>query len=300
MFKFRYILVDDSVAGVGGTAFTLEGILEPVKDLVLSIPTRELSLTDVVKHSDKIWIFGNIHGISVESFNVIISAMERVRFFKVEFDYGYCSFRGRIPHKEWTGESCNCSKSSQSFMLRSIYELIKEKSIHNFYMSQEQLDFHAIDTHMPSSKCSVLSSCFSENFFSLISEIKVLQKNGKYAIIDGQGGWHSKAKGVKESISYATNNNISYDILKTESHEELMRQLCHYTGLIFLPIIHDTCPRITIESKLLGLDLIINEKCQHITEEWWSETLEGMEEYLSGRPAYMWDSINNALSNNTS
>ena len=204
MFKFRYILVDDSVAGVGGTAFTLEGILEPVKDLVLSIPTRELSLTDVVKHSDKIWIFGNIHGISVESFNVIISAME------------------------------------------------------------------------------------------------ILQKNGKYAIIDGQGGWHSKAKGVKESISYATNNNISYDILKTESHEELMRQLCHYTGLIFLPIIHDTCPRITIESKLLGLDLIINEKCQHITEEWWSETLEGMEEYLSGRPAYMWDSINNALSNNTS
>lgn len=299
MSKIRYILVDDSVDGIGGTALTLEGLIEPVKKEVLELATREVTLTQLAKHRDKIWIFGNIHGLSPESFSCIAECMRVSTFFKIDFDYGYCVYRGRIPHERLGGGPCNCQSNPQAMMYQTIYDLICRFSSHNFYMSAEQLAFHIEDLQMPGDKCSVLSSCFTENFFKLIDEIKSLQNNGRYAIIDGQGGWHTEAKGIKESIKHATEKNLEYDLLKTNSHKELMEQLCLYQGLIFLPIIHDTCPRITIEAKLLGLNLIINEKCQHKTEDWWQLAAPEMEDYLRGRPHFLWNKIHEFSNRNS-
>ena len=300
MTNKEYILVDDSVEGIGGTALTLEGLIEPSKAKVEQVPTRELSLTKVYQCRKKVWIFGNIHGLTVDSYQAIMECMQLCKFFKIDFDYGYCIYRGPIPHQELGGSACDCNSNPKALMHRNIYNLIKERSLHNFYMSREQLDFHSKELNLEASKCSVLSSCFTSSFFNLIEEIKSLHNNGKYAIIDGQGGWHSKAKGVTKAINHAKENNISYDILKTNSHEELMRTLCSYKGLIFLPLIHDTCPRITIEAKLLGLDLIINEKCQHTLEDWWSFPFPKMVEYLSGRPRHLWKSIDEFSYSNSS
>ena len=292
MSEKKYVLVDDSVEGVGGTALTLSGIIEPYQNDIIQIATRDLSLTHLAEHKDKIWIFGNLHALMTETFYTLSEVLRTVRFFKIDFDYGYCRYRGRIPHEVLGSERCNCSTSPHGHVYREIYKLIKSKSLQNFYMSQEQLDFHVADLGLNRQKCSVLSSCFTEDFFLLINKIKSLQNNGRYAIIDGQGGWHTQAKGIPESIQYATDKKLKYDLLKTNSHKELMEQLCLYQGLIFLPIIHDTCPRITIEAKLLGLNLIINEKCQHQTEDWWQLDASGMEDYLRGRPKFLWDKIN--------
>ena len=70
-----------------------------------------------------------------------------------------------------------------------------------------------------------------------------------------------------------------------------MDKLSTYRGLIFLPIIHDTCPRLVIEAKLLGLDLKINKFCQHITEDWWNKNTDDIISYLRSRPKFLWDKI---------
>jgi len=62
--------------------------------------------------------------------------------------------------------------------------------------------------------------------------------------------------------------------------------------LIFLPIQYDTCPRVTIEARLLGLDVITNENSQHISEEWWVEDLDVVEDYLKNRPEFFWKILN--------
>ena len=89
-------------------------------------------------------------------------------------------------------------------------------------------------------------------------------------------------------------NNLQSDIIQTETHDKMLKLLSTYKGLIFLPIIQDTCPRIVIEAKLLGLELIINNNCQHITEDWWKDkSIEEITTYLKSRPEYFWRKMEN-------
>jgi hypothetical protein len=285
----KYVFVDDSAQLIGGTSLTLQALTEPRSEEVLKIPTNNLSMMDVLSNLDKVWIFGNIHSISKEFYQNVIYALSMTRFFKIEFDYGYCMYRGRIPHLEFTGKNCDCHKNNTPYT--EIYELIKSRSIANFYMSKEQMDFHIEDLSLDRNKCHILSSCFVEKFYDNLKELSSRPKNNKYAIVDGQGGWHTKAKGVPNAIEFAKSNSIKYDLISSESHKELMEQLSAYKGLIFLPIIHDTCPRLVIEAKLLGLDLKINKFCQHITEDWWNRDNQYIISYLKSRPKFLWDKI---------
>ena len=55
----KYFFVDDSVEIIGGTALTLDSIVEPNKENVEFIPTKELKFVDCIE-KEGTWIFGNI------------------------------------------------------------------------------------------------------------------------------------------------------------------------------------------------------------------------------------------------
>ena len=72
--------------------------------------------------------------------------------------------------------------------------------------------------------------------------------------------------------------------------KELLEKLAASKGIIFLPKGGDTCPRFTIEAKILGCDLILNENVQHKDEDWF-DTAESCLEYMYERPEAFWDII---------
>ena len=213
-------------------------------------------------------------------------------FVKIEFDYGYCQYRGIIPHKILGGADCNCPSSGSSNHLTEIYKKIRTQAEHIFYMSQGQMDIH--DKHLidfPKIKKSVLSSCFTSDTLLKFKSLRKKNKNSKYAIIDGNGGWHTEAKGISQSIKHAEKNNLEYDLIKTKTHEEMLNILSNYKGLITLPIIHDTCPRITLEARYMGLEVITNEFSQHITEDWWKGSDTKALDFTKSRPNYFWNKL---------
>lgn len=286
--------IDDCVAGVGGTSLTLDAIIEPNKNQVELISTREFSLTDSFKYEG--FIFGNIMGFTNNSLDAIIHTMNSKPFFKIEFDYGYCIYRGRIPHKVLGNQDCDCHKSINANSLRKIYNLIHSKSLHTFYMSEEQMLFHSEDLKLEACfNKSVLSSCFTSNTMLQFSNLCKKKKNSKFAIIDGNGGWHSQAKGVNEAIKHAENHSLNYEIIKTKTHEEMLKTLSNFQGLIFLPIIHDTCPRVTLEAKYMGLDVITNSNSQHTKEKWWNDSIENAFQFTKSRPNYFWETLKKCL-----
>ena len=57
-------------------------------------------------------------------------------------------------------------------------------------------------------------------------------------------------------------------------HKDLLRKLADSKGLIFFPKGFDTCPRITMEAKMLGCDLILNDYVQHKGEQWFNDDIE--------------------------
>jgi hypothetical protein len=286
--------IDDCVAGVGGTSLTLDAIIEPHEDQVQLISTKEFSLMDSFKYEG--FIFGNIMGFANNSFDAIIHTMKSKPFFKIEFDYGYCIYRGRIPHKVLGNQDCDCHKSTNASGLRKIYKLIHSNALHVFYMSEEQMLFHSEDLNFDTSQNkSVLSSCFTSNTMLQFSNLCKKKKNSKFAVIDGNGGWHSQAKGINEAIKHAENDSLNYEIIKTKTHKEMLDTLSNYHGLIFLPIIHDTCPRVTLEAKYMGLEVITNSRSQHTKEKWWNDSTENAFQFTQSRPNYFWKMLRKCL-----
>ena len=66
-------------------------------------------------------------------------------------------------------------------------------------------------------------------------------------------------------------------------------------GFVYLPRGGDTCPRMVIEAKLLGCDVIINDNVQHASEKWWNANPDDVCDYLKGRPDVFWVAINNVI-----
>jgi len=45
-------------------------------------------------------------------------------------------------------------------------------------------------------------------------------------------------------------------------YRKFLETLCDYKGFIFLPNAYDTCPRVVVEAKILGLEYVINDNVQ--------------------------------------
>ena len=172
-----------------------------------------------------------------------------------------------------------------------MYDLIALNCKHSFFMSERQRAVYS--AHLPMldfSKSSILSSCFSKYSLELFEKYKNNAKNDKYAILEGYGGFHSFAKGVKEAKDFCEANNFKFDVLPNQDYEKHIETLSYYKGLIFTPVIHDTCPRCIIEARLLNLEVICNNNCQHIYEFWWKDKSKTLD-YLKERPNYFWSII---------
>ena len=156
----KFCLIDDSVSGVGGTSLTIDAIVEPEAENVDFVSTIDFSLKDAFKKYEY-FILGNITSFSQNSHDAIVCMMENRKFVKIEFDYGYCSYRGRIPHEILGGDKCQCPfPPSGNQHLAEIYNLIKFNSSHIFYMSNEQMRMHDEDLiGIDKSKKSIYCPC---------------------------------------------------------------------------------------------------------------------------------------------
>lgn len=84
---------------------------------------------------------------------------------------------------------------------------------------------------------------------------------------------------------------MKFELLKNLSNEDFLKQLSSSKGLIFFPRDMDVGSRITIESKLLGREVILNYNVLVQFEPWFSGSLEGIEEYFLDGPMRFWKTI---------
>jgi len=286
----RIIIVDDTCkSSAGGTALTIQALLDCANQRVALIETRELNEKVLLSTNlDDVWVFGNITALSQESISVICAIMMTRTFFKIEFDYGFCKYRSEYGYKYFTGnDKWEPVSNPENYDLLRIYSLIHERARAVFYMSNAQMLMHMdkLSTliKLNKDKLSVLGSAFRvEDLFDMVSigNGRKVPDNCNYAIIDGAGGFHSDAKGVREAVLFAKNNKLNFSIVSGGQYSKFIQKLSEMDGLIFLPNVHDTCPRVTIEAKLMGMNLIANDNCQHITEKWFGFDINDMANYL--------------------
>jgi hypothetical protein len=89
-------------------------------------------------------------------------------------------------------------------------------------------------------------------------------------------------------VQYCKDKKENFVLLKGLSNEEFILELAKSKGMIFLPRDQDVGSRTSVEAKLLGLELILNDHVQTQFEPWWSGTIEEIEEFQLDGPDRFW------------
>tara|TARA_R110000824_G_scaffold173148_1_gene351196 strand:- start:39 stop:1670 length:1632 start_codon:yes stop_codon:yes gene_type:complete len=279
-----YVFVSDAyVENYGGGAeLSTQGLIDKSRVPIIKLYSQQVTPEIIESLKEYHWVFTNTTNMAKQSY---LMALKTLSYSVVEFDYKFCTLRSIEKHTHVEGK-CRCSKSSFG-KLFSIF-LAKAKNV--FWMSTQQYQRYC--EHFPfleKSKSTTLSSIFNNDLLGRIDTLydQSHKKKNTYLIL-GADSW---IKGTDDAILYAKNHNLEYEIISGLSYDDMLKKLSEHKGLIFHPKGADTCPRIVIETALLGGELLLNDNVQHKDEKWFTETREEMKAYLSGRAEYFWDKI---------
>ncbi len=276
----------------GGAERTTEALFEVSPYKVAKIKSSELNREVIESCSSKYWVFFNYRGMD---HNLIPLIVANCNYSIVEYDYKFCQYRSIDLHKKETGKECDCHNQQ----IGKIISAFLHGSEHIFWMSQNQSElYHERFPFLKENKQTVLSSIFSVDDLEYIERLrKAREKNdwnrNHWAVIDG----NSWIKGVDESVK-AVNETFpesTVEVLGGLSYYDLLKTLSEFHGLSFHPLGGDTCPRTVIEASLLGLELLINNNVQHMSEQWFTGDVDEIEEYLLSRPQVFWNTITDFL-----
>jgi hypothetical protein len=253
---------------VGGAEMTLEAFLNSVssnykihkincRDLTFEVFTQILN-----KFSNAKWLFGNIGNIDA---NILNSAIFQIKDYDIiECDYKYCSYRSEELHKEKTSNECDCANNEKLYYLISNF-YSNAKNL--FWMSKKQMQITNKRLRIVNVNQIVLGSLFDIehiNYIKSLTDKTDVKRSSKYIVLKSP----SWVKGYNNSIDYCVENKLDYEEVWNLDYKSLLNKLRSSKGLVYLPNGKDTCPRLVIEAKLLGCDLILNDKVQHKDDDW--------------------------------
>jgi hypothetical protein len=260
----------------GGAELTTEAVISSCLLPNTRVLSQQLTVEILKQNKNNFFIFGNFHNLSADC---ILYALKNLNYSVLEYDYKYCKYRSPGKHIEAEG-SCDCHNTRRGKLISLFYNYANKM----WWMSHSQKQKYK--TMFSFLEGQVLSSVFSDETLNHIDSLDLSNKNEKW-IISNSPSW---IKGAQDAVEYAKENNLDYELVWGISHKEMLQKLASSKGMIFLPKAGDTCPRMVIEAKLLGCDLILNDNVQHHSEPWF-ETKESCMEYLRNRTKVFWDEL---------
>jgi len=262
---------------IGGAELTTEALINKCTKPFFKLHSHSLTPAMVSKNKDKTWVLLNWKGADIQA--VFALFQNSCKVFFVEYDYKYCQFRSSHLHKLQTGKDCDCHTNQHGKLIATLYQAAQ----HIFFMSEKQKEQYEQLFPEFKFKATVLSSIWNEEDIHKLKEIRDKRvSNGKWAILKG-GSWIKNQAATEE---FAKAKGVAYDLIGGLPYQEFINELGKYEGLIFHPAGFDTCPRLVIEAKLMGLKLDLNHNVQHKDEDWFNGS--EIEDYLLNRPAHFW------------
>lgn len=137
-----------------------------------------------------------------------------------------------------------------------------------------QTDFHKKlfeDNNIQGNLESLKSTIFSTDDFKLIKSVnnENIIPNRKYCIVNSNV-W---LKGTPQAIQFCEENNLEFDLINpNKNRKEFFSTLAKYSTLVFFPLSPESCCRLVMEAKMLGLNVITTKNYGASTSEWFKLT----------------------------
>lgn len=285
------VIVSDMFANeyVGGAELTTQALIAASPFKVTCIKSQHVNMDLLKDGHQKYWIFGNFSGLDQELIPTIVSNMN---YSVLEYDYKYCKWRSPQKHETAEQNPCDCHESMHGKMISAF--MYGAKSL--WWMSEAQMShYHKLFPFLNERENVVLSSVFDDKFFLSLKILREKYKNAnrKGWIVLGSTSW---VKGASAAENWCKENNKEYEIVWNLPYEEVLEKLACAEGFVYLPEGWDTCPRMVIEAKMLGCELVLNDNVQH-KDEIWFETNDPFdtEAYLYAARNRFWMSIKESM-----
>lgn len=283
------IFVSDLFADdyIGGAELTSEALITESPFKLQKIHSRDVNISLLTQGKDKFWIFGNFSQLNAE---LIPSIVANLKYAVLEYDYKYCRFRSPEKHENVTGQPCDCANQLSGKLVSAFYY----GATSLWWMSEKQKQTYLTLFPFLSEKDNiVLSSVFSKNILGTIRWLRDQAKSSveprKGWIVVGSDSW---IKGTAEAKAECESEGLEYEVVGGVPYDVMLDKLAHAEGLMYMPPGGDTCPRLTIEAKLLGCKLRVNDNVQHKDEEWFAtDDLDAIHDYLYTAPQIFWKGI---------
>ena len=266
----------------GGAELTTQALIECARMNIIKVHSRDVNIEILQKYQNDYWVFGNFAGMD---FNLIPTIVGNINYSILEYDYKFCNYRSVEKHKLARGQDCDCAEQNIGKYISAFYYAAD----HMFWMSVGQRDrYHAYFPHLSGRKQTVLSSVFDQGFFSAVEILKMGSDDRQGWIVLGSDSW---IKGKEDAVKWCQDNGKTYEVVWNVPYAEMLGKLATAEGFVYLPRGGDTCPRMVIEAKLLGCEVVVNQNVQHSNEKWWQSSPDDVCDYLKGRPRVFWSII---------
>jgi glycosyltransferase involved in cell wall biosynthesis len=210
----------------------------------------------------------------------------------LEYDFKFCRYRSIEKHFHAEQKECDCNDQVHGKLISTF--LYGARSL--WWMSeQQQQRYHDRFPFLQERSNVVLSSVFSDQFWL---ELKLLREKyegteRKDWLVLGSPSW---IKGAQDAEQWCKDNGKDYEVLWGLEYADVLDKLAQAEGFVYLPRGGDTCPRMVIEAKLLGCQLVLNDHVMH-KDEIWFETDDPFdtEAYLYAARERFWSGIKAAM-----
>lgn len=283
------IFVQDFFADelVGGAELSSQTLMEKAPCAIKKVHAIDVDDRLIYEHRDSFWIFGNFTRMK---YSLLPEIWKYLRYAVIEYDYKFCIYRSTELHQIKEGRPCDCHR----FFGKTIAEFYSRAAV-VFWMSERQkTKYINLFPQLDNARCLVLSSVFDEDSLREMAVLRVTSDDRRGWLVLNYGSW---IKGVEDSLAYGKEHDLDVRVVQKMKHRDLLKQLSKSRGLIFLPKGDDSCPRLPIEAKLCGCDLIINDHVQQRGEEWFSKDADQIERYLRSRPGVFWKAVQQSINN---
>lgn len=292
--KTEAIFVQDFFAKelVGGAELTSDAIIKACPKKLFELHAHSITETLIKKNKDKLWVFGNQTMVPPYLLQMFIDLNVTYVFF--EYDFKPCVMRSIKKHALQAG-SCECHKQTHGkFMAKWITHAKL-----NFWCSDGQREqFERLYPEFKDkTKNFTQSSTFYPETILNIRKVRERKERGelvpedRWAILNSD----SWIKGTEDAVKYCKENNMNYVLLKNLTNEQFLEELAKSKGLVFFPRDMDVGSRITVEAKLLGCEVMLNDHVLPKFEPWFSSPLNEIETYFLDGPSRFWRVIQETL-----
>jgi len=239
---------------LGGAEVCNEIVIEELQKRdhrIYKILAERVTLEFLNKTKNLLYIISNFAKLKKECVNYIVE--NGVKYLLYMHDHAYTPSRNPGLFKDYV-------VPKDKIINEGLFEKAK------VVFGQTKFHCEIMQKNLP--KCTNIvnlgGSLWRDEVFDYLSLLSDREKESVAAIMASKIG-HKNTLGA---VKYCEKSDIEYKLIKPGPQKRFLRDLSKCSTLVFLPLTPETCSRIVLEAKMLGLKVITNNKVGAVSELW--------------------------------